>query len=150
MRKWVHDRTFLFCKKIFNQSNRKIFWFCMWQPRNVKWNPFISRSRLILRWITIFQCSSKSTGTSISYLECTQNYVLTGAGISHVYRYYWRSKTQNAWIAVLDKNSLEIVKKWCTQKPGFDWCYHERLEIIFSAHVGGEIIAWDLKGIQRL
>ncbi|XP_066927272.1 telomerase protein component 1-like [Clytia hemisphaerica] len=52
------------------------------------------------------------------------------------------------WITVLDKNSLKIVKKWCTEKPGFDCCYNERLNMIFSAHLGGDIIGWDLQGNQ--
>ena len=47
----------------------------------------------------------------------------------------------------MNKDTLEIVKKWCTKKAGFQCCYNERLEMIFSAHIiEGEICGWDLEG----
>ena len=82
----------------------------------------------------------------MTWLECTDQYVLAGTGWSRK-AITWSKNTENSWIAVLDKNSSEIVKKWCTEKPGFDYCYNERLEMIFSAHLEGEIIGWDLQGI---
>ena len=81
-----------------------------------------------------------------AWLKCTGNYLLA----------CWNQTTFTSdsdrqhlflWITVIDKNSLEIIKKWCTEKKGFDCCYNERLEMIFSAYSGGEIIAWDLEGM---
>eukprot|EP00111_Clytia_hemisphaerica_P007171 TCONS_00020849-protein len=86
--------------------------------------------------------------TAIVWLECTENKILIGSGSSDFALSLWEDNKHRSWIAVLDKKSLETVKKWCTEKTGFDYCYNERLEMIFSAHLGGEIIGWDLQGNQ--
>uniref|UniRef100_A0A7M5XDG4 Uncharacterized protein n=1 Tax=Clytia hemisphaerica TaxID=252671 RepID=A0A7M5XDG4_9CNID len=83
----------------------------------------------------------------IAWLECTDNHILSGTGWERK-AITWDGNKEDSWIAVLDKSSFGIVKKWCTEKPGFDYCYNERLEMIFSAHLGGEIIGWDLQGNQ--
>ena len=74
-----------------------------------------------------------------AWLECTENYIFASS---------CRRYTEDpAWIAVVDRDSLEIVKKWCTEKPAVDCCYNKRLEMIFSAHPNTmEIIGWDLQG----
>ena len=87
---------------------------------------------------------------SVTWFDSTEDYLLIGTGINDNPSYWSIEELKTAsWIAVLDINTFEIIKKFPIKWAAFDYCYHRRLEMIFSAH-NRVILGLDLQGIVFL
>jgi len=81
----------------------------------------------------------------ISWVECTDEFIIAGTSWEKK-TISWNENTKDSWIAVADLKTCTRVRSWCAEKPGYDYCYHKNLQMIFSAHKDGVIVGWDLQG----
>ena len=81
----------------------------------------------------------------ISSLQCFNDYLVACTGWEDG-AICWDDNNDPSWISIADKHTCEKIRSWCTEKPGWDYCYNERLKIIFSGHKDGILIGWDFNG----
>ena len=59
---------------------------------------------------------------------------------------HWIENIDDSWIAIVNNQTCNKIRTWCTGQPGLDYWYNERLKMIFSSHRGGILIGWNLNG----